>query len=326
MRHGAICQRFVDRRQCAQQIHDEAGLHNGAARLPFVGRFGLCRQDTDERGRGVTQQRGMFGGGSGGAGQQIGARGEGRCARCADDTLDRRNSSLARQQAERVQQCPVVGFLIDAGRCDAGDECFDAGDVVQSRQGREHARRISGCFGLPRVPARFRPLCDHVSGKLVRIAVQRRAGVRTVRRPALHHIFQERQRCGETGLTEHRECPILWPNHQGRAAIGALEGSTRVAGGFLEMDFVGFEFCERVLQRKFTVIDRDLAERRRAAIEPAPLRQRRGPVADFGGLEPVVVVIVVVMTAAVSRIAGIIRRTGLLPCQQGKMQLAAGPA
>ena len=113
-------------RQCAQQINDEAGSTTGPCGCQTLAGLGCAGSTSTSAAAAARSSAACSGAAAAARASKIGAGGEGRCARCADDTLDRGNSSLARQQAERVQQRRVVGFLIDAGRCNAGDECFDA--------------------------------------------------------------------------------------------------------------------------------------------------------------------------------------------------------
>ena len=117
------------------------------------------------------------------------------------------------------------------------------------------------------------------------------------------------------------------PQHERGALVAALERGAFVAGGFLEVLLIGLHRIDGIGRANFFVFEGHDAQRRRAAIRAAPMRQRQRAIEDFADLELLAVVMVLIAPGAPGAsgapVAHMFGRAAFLDAQQGHMQLAS---
>jgi len=119
----------------------------------------------------------------------------------------------------------------------------------------------------------------------VRLIPQRGSPALAACRPALGQVCEIRQGDPQAGLVEDREESIARPKHESGPAVGALEGGSFVAGRLVEVLVVRVHVFERVGGRKLVVFDRQLDQKRRAAVEPPPFGKADIAVIDLASFQ-----------------------------------------
>ena len=104
------------------------------------------------------------------SGQQIGAGPEGSGGRPCHDALDQRLGPARRQAVERGEDGRVVTLVVVACRGDFGQEPLDQRRVVQPGQQGEHPGGVARGLVPARIPILRRPLREHMSGEVMRLA------------------------------------------------------------------------------------------------------------------------------------------------------------
>ena len=215
-----------------------------------------------------------------------------------------------------------------ACRADGGQEGIDALCVGHPGQQGQHHAGVAALVIASMVVPRRRPDTQHVAREFMRIAPQSGVRLGTAGLPAQHQIVQIRQHGGRAGLAQHGQAPVLRPQHQGGALIGALERSAFVSGGLFEGLLVELQVLQRTGGADFFVNKWGFIPSGGLAIGALPVGQRQAAVKDFADLESVLILIVLVIPpttpAARSRIAGVLGRAAFLQRQQRQMQIAAG--
>jgi len=143
--------------------------------------------------------------------------------------------------------------------------------------------------------------------------------------PAPGQGIQVRQGRSQARLVENGEPPRTRPQHQGRPAVGALEGGAFVTSRLMEMLLVGLQVFEDLGRTEFVLRKGQVPQCRLAAVGTPPVRQGLAPIVDLAHFE-VLLVLVLLRPPSVARtiITGVFGAAALLNRDQRQMEVTVG--